>query len=607
MSPFRGPTSYRKRFLALLLVIIIYALVFLRTDSVPAITTTTTTTRWAASKHTEKAPSLNSRPQGSEPEPATLNNLRHPRIQFPFAKYGRSAGDRVKADAIKDAMRWVFAQYKEQAWGKDEVKPKSGGGKTTRNNWGATIIDTMTTTAVMGLEEEFLQQLDFTVNNVDFTNATGLVDPFETTIRYLGSMVSTLDLIDSKTYVRDGLVSPDRRDRLLQQAVTLARMLGPTYDSPTGMPWPRVNFSAGVGCREPLGERPIPGFAHATIGPARTGTNWLENKVLSRLTGNDVYLKNATRAWSSIVWNKYVEELPGMIDGPIDIMTGAPIGNHRSWGAGHDSYYEYLIKAAIHSPADNNSEIYRDRWVQAVETTINHLATWSSPSETFPDKKRYLAQHKDGWLINEMGHLACFAAGNFLLGGRFLGKPEIIKLGLDIVDGCHHTYAMTTTRIGPEYFHWVPEGSAGSTNAEANSNLKNGIDPKPAAIPPANDGQKEQLAKWGFWITNAKWMLRPEVIESYFYAYRITGNQMYQEWAWDAFKAMNKAAKTKFGFGEIDNVSNEPGEGNINNSAESFFGAETLKYLYLIFTEDNVISLDEWVFSTEAHPFRIYE
>ena len=33
-----------------------------------------------------------------------------------------------------------------------------------------------------------------------------------------------------------------------------------------------------------------------------------------------------------------------------------------------------------------------------------------------------------------------------------------------------------------------------------------------------------------------------------------------------------------------------------------FFLAETLKYLYLIFCDDNVISLDEWVFNTEAHP-----
>lgn len=32
--------------------------------------------------------------------------------------------------------------------------------------------------------------------------------------------------------------------------------------------------------------------------------------------------------------------------------------------------------------------------------------------------------------------------------------------------------------------------------------------------------------------------------------------------------------------------------------------AETLKYFYLIFSEPSLIDLDEWVFNTEAHPFR---
>ena len=31
---------------------------------------------------------------------------------------------------------------------------------------------------------------------------------------------------------------------------------------------------------------------------------------------------------------------------------------------------------------------------------------------------------------------------------------------------------------------------------------------------------------------------------------------------------------------------------------------ETLKYFYLVFSEPDVIDLDEWVFNTEAHPFR---
>lgn len=36
---------------------------------------------------------------------------------------------------------------------------------------------------------------------------------------------------------------------------------------------------------------------------------------------------------------------------------------------------------------------------------------------------------------------------------------------------------------------------------------------------------------------------------------------------------------------------------------ESFWMAETLKYFYLIYSEPHVVSLDRYVFNTEAHPF----
>ena len=38
---------------------------------------------------------------------------------------------------------------------------------------------------------------------------------------------------------------------------------------------------------------------------------------------------------------------------------------------------------------------------------------------------------------------------------------------------------------------------------------------------------------------------------------------------------------------------------------ESFFLGETLKYLYLLFSDTSVLPLDRYVFNTEAHPFRI--
>ena len=40
------------------------------------------------------------------------------------------------------------------------------------------------------------------------------------------------------------------------------------------------------------------------------------------------------------------------------------------------------------------------------------------------------------------------------------------------------------------------------------------------------------------------------------------------------------------------------------DSEESFWLAETLKYFYLLFEDEDVVSLDEWVLNTEAHPFR---
>jgi len=46
------------------------------------------------------------------------------------------------------------------------------------------------------------------------------------------------------------------------------------------------------------------------------------------------------------------------------------------------------------------------------------------------------------------------------------------------------------------------------------------------------------------------------------------------------------------------------GGGNKLNVEETFWLAETLKYLFLIFDDPQRLSLDEWVFNTEGHPLR---
>ncbi|KAF8540423.1 glycoside hydrolase [Trichophaea hybrida] len=518
-------------------------------------------------------------------------NISRPRVQFDFRRHGVVAANPGKAARVKGTMKDTFWRYREAAWGMDEVRPISGGTRTSRNGWAATLVDTLTTTLVMGLEKEFMLELDYVVDTLNFSHAIDLVDPFETTIRYLGALVSTVDLLDAGFTTLSKPVPQETRDALLRQAVFLADKLAPGFDSPTGMIWPRINFTEGVGCREIPGERPYPDYNHATIGPARAGSNWLENYGLSRLTGDPIYAANATKAWKPLVYNKWKEQWPGLIDAPWDIMTGTPFDEQRSWGAGHDSYYEYLIKAHILSPTDEHSTKYRDRWIQAVESTRDHLlfrGTVNSRSESYPNAPLFLHQYRSGWIVNEMGHLACFAGGNMMLGGTYLMRPDIVALGKELVETCRRTYEATATGIGPEYWHWDPAGQVSAFTADT-------------------EWHQMQRNKTGWWVIDARWMLRPETVESYFYAYRITGEKKYQDWAWDAYTAYVRAAKADHGYAEVQDVTRPPGPDNQNDNAESFWGAETLKYLYLIFCDDKVASLDEWVFSTEAHPFRILD
>lgn len=100
--------------------------------------------------------------------------------------------------------------------------------------------------------------------------------------------------------------------------------------------------------------------------------------------------------------------------------------------------------------------------------------------------------------------------------------------------------------------------------------------------------------------TNA--FLRPEAIESIFILYRITGDTMLVEKAWNMFNTIIKHTITDIAHAGLHDctVDNPPKQDRM----ESFWFAETLKYFYLIFSEPDVVSLDKYVLNTEAHPFR---
>jgi mannosyl-oligosaccharide alpha-1,2-mannosidase len=191
--------------------------------------------------------------------------------------------------------------------------------------------------------------------------------------------------------------------------------------------------------------------------------------------------------------------------------------------------------------------------------------------------------------------VACFYGGNFILGGLVLSETRYVDFGLELTKSCRETYLQTATGLGPELFQW-------QDNATAPDAWNNGRPP---------DDQIAFYKKAGFWIVNGQYVLRPEVIESYYYAYRATGDETYRDWAWEAFEAINKTCSIGSGFSSIANVQPVNGTVEYYDFQESFWFAEVMKYSYMIQMEGDAdvhVKKDgknKFVFNTEAHPVAV--
>jgi hypothetical protein len=95
--------------------------------------------------------------------------------------------------------------------------------------------------------------------------------------------------------------------------------------------------------------------------------------------------------------------------------------------------------------------------------------------------------------------------------------------------------------------------------------------------------------------------LNPEIIESAYYLYHFTHKPEYQQMAARYWSDIKEHCRTDVAFTSVEDVRTMKQK----DYMPTFFFAETLKYLYLAFSEGNgTFNLHEHVFNTEAHPFR---
>eukprot|EP01126_Amoeba_proteus_P023414 TRINITY_DN2352_c0_g2_i1.p1 TRINITY_DN2352_c0_g2~~TRINITY_DN2352_c0_g2_i1.p1 ORF type:complete len:294 (+),score=71.48 TRINITY_DN2352_c0_g2_i1:80-883(+) len=247
-----------------------------------------------------------------------------------------------------------------------------------------------------------------------------------------------------------------------------------------------------------------------------------------------------------------VDHFDGLYPVFVHPETGHLSGSYLTLGARSDSFYEILLKQYLQKgkKEENLGKMY-SRAVAGVKKRLLKQTL---------DGLYFIDEMENGFYKNKVDHLNCFAPGMFALDGENLDLAE------KLMKTCWQFYEMNPTGLAPETVQ-MSEDRPGFRNYS-----------------PQN-------------------ILRPETVESLFVLYRKTGKQMYRDWGWAIFQAFEKHCKTEVGFSGVRNVGTVPVQHD--DKTESFFLAETLKYLYLLFSPPTLIPLDEFLFNTEAHPTRL--
>ena len=232
----------------------------------------------------------------------------------------------------------------------------------------------------------------------------------------------------------------------------------------------------------------------------------------------------------------------GLVGSTINVETGKWIDTTSHISGGIDSYYEYLLKSWL---------LFEDKdckkmWEASIKAVNKYLADntknglWYAQADMNTGKR----------ISTQFGALDAFFPA-------VLARSGDLDRARRLEDSA---YKMWTTF---------------------------GIEPE------ALDYSTMQIISPGY-------QLRPEIIESAYYLEYFTKDPRYQEMGSTFILSLVRYCKSEAGFAALSNVETK----TKRDSMESYFLAETLKYLYLLFAPRETLDLNKIVFNTEAHPLR---
>ncbi|KIW09846.1 hypothetical protein PV08_11947 [Exophiala spinifera] len=550
--------------------------------------------------------------------PSAPTQIQH---RFPSS---RRLAQPERQDAVKREFLHAWTGYRDHAWMADGLRPLSGGRKQQFCGWSATLVDALDSLIIMGLDDEFQEALNATLT-VDFGGEDVVencdVNLFESTIRYLGGLMAAYDLSND--------------ERILPKLIELGDVLHSAFATPNGMPCTVCNLATTT-TKE----------AAETAALADVGSLYLEFARLAQVTGDEKYMRTVDMLSGVFARSQNDSSIPGLwpetvnprlVDGPQG-YDFARRSSRYGLGAMSDSAYEYLVKT--HLLIGHTRSVFGTMWHLASRQIKRYLlfrALIPGANETdvvFPGiASRSLtgpggSRSPQTLLETRTEHLACFAGGMFAMASRIFNNPEDLYVGEQITNGCVWAYQNSPSGIMPETLTLLPcsindgrqcDWDDSYWAAESRQSGAGSGTPEEDCIDAYGDCQPSSRFPPGFLqVKDPSYKLRPEAVESVFVMWRVTGDEYWREVGWDMFQSIIEHTRSPFGhaalFSTMEVYQRDTYERGLMvrkvlarqmDDMESFWFAETLKYFYLLFSDPSLISLDEWVLNTEAHPFRL--
>ncbi|KAH3668463.1 hypothetical protein OGAPHI_002217 [Ogataea philodendri] len=426
-------------------------------------------------------------------------------------------------------------------------------------NFSLTLFDSLDTFVVIGDKQGFWRNVQLIKDTYTDFDIDSNIQVFETNIRILGGLLSAHLYASDE---RRGFSIDNYDGFLLKLAYDMGKRLVLAFENKSGVPFPRTNLK--------YGPQKVPKNLQREQCTAGITSLILEFGLLSRLTNDPIFELVSRRTYLNLWSSKTgLGFLPMSVDARSNVFTDQVTGV----GASIDSFYEYALKYSILF----DDEVFSEIWQQSYQS----LLTYSQNSN------RIFANI----------HVSNGATAREWIDALGAFFPGLLVLAGDLDNAFHFylVYFKLWNSYGAIPERWDFSGS----RWEFSRREQKTFHPHVPLMGLTLDETKDLLMKDSVLL---EWFpLRPEFVESTYFLYRATKDPFFLRVGEAILERYETDFRAPCGFAGIEDIR----IGTRQSRMESFVLSETLKYLYLLFDDENDLHNTNGaaVFSTEAHPF----